>query len=186
MRVYHISPCGIVAINNKGVNMSRVSAVSDQLILLEDCSDFQTHAVTLAQEARRYIGILSTDLDPPVYDQEAFVDALSQLVRNSRFAQVHILVKNTKPLIERGHKLARLSQRLSSKVLLRRLTRQPENTDMGFMLRDNDALLYKNDDLVYRGFANYAAAVEVKRLRETFEYLWNYAEPEPDLQLLHI
>ncbi len=57
---------------------------------------------------------------------------------------------------------------------------------MGFMLRDNDGLLFKNDDLVYRGFANYAAAVEVKRLRETFDYLWQYAEPEADLQQLHI
>lgn len=166
--------------------MSQTSSVSDQLILLENCTDFQEHALSLAQVARRQIAILSTDLDIAVYDRDEFVSAISQLVRNSRFAQVQILVKNTKPLIERGHKLARLSQRLSSKVLLRKLTLQPENADMGFMLRDNDGLLFKNDDLVFRGFANYAAAVEVKRLRETFDYLWQYAEPEPDLQLLHI
>ena len=166
--------------------MSQTSSVSDQLILLENCTDFQEHALSLAQDARRQIAILSTDLDIAVYDRDEFVSAISQLVRISRFAQVQILVKNTKPLIERGHKLARLSQRLSSKVLLRKLTLQPENADMGFMLRDNDGLLFKNDDLVFRGFANYAAAVEVKRLRETFDYLWQYAEPEPDLQLLHI
>lgn len=166
--------------------MSQLSSVSDQLILLENCADFQEHALTLVKDARRYVAILSTDLDGPIYDQEDFVSALSQLVRNSRFAQVQILVKNTKPLIERGHKLARLSQRLSSKILLRKLTREPENTDMGFMLRDNDGLLFKNDDQIYRGFANYAAAVEVKRLRETFDYLWQYATPEPDLQLLYI
>lgn len=166
--------------------MNRTSTVSDQLILLESCGDFQDHAVTLARTARRHIAILSTDLDAPVYDQETFIDAISLLVRSSRFAQVQILVKNAKPLIERDHKLARLSQRLSSKILLRKLVHHPENTDMGFMLRDTDGLLFKNDDLVYRGFANYAAAVEVKRLRATFDYLWQYAEPEADLQLLHI
>ena len=166
--------------------MSQVSSVSDQLILLENCADFQQHALGLAKDARRHIAILSTDLDFPLYDQDEFVSALSQLVRGSRVAQIQLLVKHTKPLIERGHKLARLSQRLSSKVLLRKLTLQPENTDMGFMLRDNDGLLFKNDDLVYRGIANYAAAVEVKRLRETFDYLWQYAEPEADLQQLHI
>lgn len=166
--------------------MSRPSAVSDQLILLENLADFQEHAVALAQDARRYLAILSTNLDAPLYDQDVFVSAISRLVRESRFAHVNILVKNTKPLIERGHKLARLSQRLSSKVQLRKLTIEPENTDMGFMLRDNDGLLFKNDDLAYRGFANYSAAVEVKRLRETFDYLWQYAEPEADLQLLHL
>jgi hypothetical protein len=166
--------------------MSQQSSVSDALFLLENCDDFQQHSLKLVQDARRYVAILSTDLDAPIYDREEFISGLSQLVRHSRFAQVHILVKNTKPLIERGHKLARLAQRLSSKILLRKLTLEPENSDMGFMLRDSDGLLYKNDDQVYRGFANYAAAAEVKRLRETFDYLWQYAEPEPDLQLLHI
>jgi hypothetical protein len=96
------------------------------------------------------------------------------------------LVKNTQLLIERGHKLARLAQRLSSKVVIRKLTLEPENSEMAFMMCDSNGLLYKNDDQVYRGFANYAAAVEIKRLRETFDYLWQYAEPEIDLQQLYI
>ena len=166
--------------------MSRQSAVSDTLLLLEDCADFQQHAVTLAQNTRRHLAIFSTDLDAPVYDCDAFVSAVSALARASRYARIQLLVKDTKPLIERGHKLARLSQRLSSKITLRKLTVAPENTDMAFMLCDNDTLLYKNDDLAYSGFANYAAAAEVKRLRETFDYLWEHAESEADLHVLHI
>jgi hypothetical protein len=107
-------------------------------------------------------------------------------VRSSRYAQVQILVKNTKPILETGHKLAKLHQRLSSKILFRTLTVEPDNTEMGFMLCDTNALLYKNDERVYQGFANFNAAVEVKHFRDVFDYVWQYGEIEPELQMLHI
>lgn len=164
--------------------MSRQSSASDALFLLENASDFREQALKLAQSAQRQIAILSTDLDPLVYDTEEFVRTASHFARSSRYALITILVKNTQSLIDRGHQLARLSQRLSSKVQLRKLTLQPENTDMGFMLCDSHLLLYKNDDQTFRGFVNYAASVEVKRLRETFDYVWQHAIPEVNLQQL--
>ena len=166
--------------------MSEVSAVSSDLFLLDSVLDFETHALKLVTQARRNIAILSKDLDETIYGTDEFVNALSAFVRSSRNAQVQILVKDTKPLVEKAHKLAKLHQRLSSKILLRKLTVEPDNTDMGFMLCDTNALLYKNDDAFYKGFANFDAAVEVKRLRDTFDYIWQYGEPEPELQVLNI
>lgn len=166
--------------------MVEVSSVSDKLFLLDSPQEFQDYALKLVKQSRRSIAILSQDLDTLVYGNDAFVQAISEFVRSSRNAQVQILVKNTKPLVESGHKLARLHQRLSSKISLRKLTIEPPNTEMAFMLCDTDALLYKNDEAIYRGFANFDAAVEVKRLRETFDYIWQYGEAEPELQLLNI
>ena len=166
--------------------MSEVSSVSPDLFLLEGLQDFQDQSLKLVTQARRKIAILSRDLDAPIYADNAFIDAISNFVRSSRNAQLQILVKDTKPLVESGHKLAKLHQRLSSKILLRKLTVEPENTDMGFMLCDADALLYKNDESFYKGFANYDAAVEVKRLRDTFDHVWEYGEAEPELQILNI
>lgn len=166
--------------------MSEVSSVSADLFLLSSLHDFQEQSLKLLGQARRSIAILSHDLDEPLYGTQEFVQAISNFARSSRNAQVQILVKNTKPLIENGHSLAKLHQRLSSKILLRKLTIEPQNTEMGFLLCDTDALLYKNDDASYKGFANFNAAVEVKHLRETFDYIWQYGEPEPELQTLHI
>lgn len=166
--------------------MSDVSSVSSDLFLLDSLQDFQDQSLKLLSQSRRSIAILSRDLDAPIYGTLEFVQAISNFVRSSRNAQVQILVKDTKPLVETGHKLAKLHQRLSSKILLRKLTVEPQNTDMGFMLCDTDALLYKNDDAIYKGFANFDGAVEVKRLRESFDYIWQYGEPEPELQTLYI
>ena len=57
---------------------------------------------------------------------------------------------------------------------------------MGFMLGDTSKLLYKNDESAYRGFYNQAAFPEVKQLQEEFNYLWHYAEAEPEFQRLHL
>lgn len=166
--------------------MSRPSAVSPDLFLLDSCEDFQAFALQLLGKTRRYLAILSRELDPALFNSSDFVDALSQFARSSRYAEVQILVRDTQPLLERGHKLVRLAQRLSSKIAIRKLTVEAEDKDMGFMLCDSDGLLYKNDEAIYQGFANFKAAVEVKRFRETFDYIWQYGEVDPNLQQLHI
>ena len=166
--------------------MSEVSSVSPDLFLLDGLQDFQEQSLKLVNQARRNIAILSHDLDAPIYANDAFLEALSNFARGSRNAQVQILVKDTKSLVENGHKLAKLHQRLSSKILLRKLTVEPGDTDMAFILCDTNSLLFKNDDAVYKGFANFNAAVEVKRLRDTFDYIWEYGEVEPEFQILHI
>ena len=166
--------------------MSTQSPTSSDLFLLDCCEDFHSFALKLLAQAHRNIAILSQDLDLSIFDTSEFVEAISHIARNSRHAQIHILVKNTQPLLESGHKLAKLAQRLSSKISIRKLTVEPDDKKMGFILCDNDGLLYKNDDAVYQGFANLNAASEVKHLREIFEYIWQYGETEPNLQQLHI
>jgi hypothetical protein len=166
--------------------MSTPSTACENLLLLEDVADFQQHALQLAKQTRRHLAILSRTLDAPIYDNDAFVTAISQLARASRYTIIQLLVKDTDPLIERGHRLVRLSQKLSSKIILRKLTLEPNNSNEGFMLCDENGLLYKNNECEYRGFANDSATANIKHLRETFDYLWQHAVVEPRLQLLHI
>lgn len=166
--------------------MAEQSSASETLWLLDGVTDFRTYSTQLVTQSRRSIAILTRNLDSLVYATPEFEQYLSDFVRYNRNAQVQILIKDTKPAIETGHIVMRLAQRLSSKILVRKMTVEPNNKEMGFMLGDTDKLLYKNDDAVYRGFFNSAAASEIKSLREEFNYLWQYGELEPEFQLLHI
>jgi hypothetical protein len=166
--------------------MAEQSSASETLWLLDGVTDFRTYSEQLITQSRRSIAILTRDLDALVYGTPECVQHLSDFVRSSRNAQVQILIKVTKPPIESGHLLVKLAQRLSSKILVRKMTTEPNNKEMGFMLGDTDKLLYKNDDGLHRGFYNSAAASEIKSLREEFNYLWQYGELEPEFQLFHI
>lgn len=166
--------------------MAEQSSVSKDLWLLEGIEDFRHYALELVQHNRRTLAVLTRDLDELIYGTNEFTEALSTFSRSSRHTQIQILIKDTKPAIESSHQLIRLAQRLSSKIHVRKMTVEPNNKDMAFILGDTDKLLYKNDDSVYRGFFNSSAARELKPLREEFNYLWQYGEPEPEFQLLHI
>lgn len=166
--------------------MATQSAACKTLWLLDGATDFQTYSEQLISHSRRSIAILTRDLDPLVYGTPECAQQLLNFVRSSPNTQLHILIKNTKPAIETGHPLVRLAQRLSSKILVRKMTVEPNNKEMGFMVGDTDKLLYKNDDTLHRGFFNSAATSEIKSLREEFNYLWQYAEIEPEFQQLHI
>lgn len=166
--------------------MAEPSNLSDHLWLLDGIEDFREYSLELVKHNRRTLAVLTHHLDPMIYSAPDFVEAISAFSRSSRQAQIQILIKDTKPIIGFGHLLVRLAQRIPSKIQVRKMTLEPNNKDMAFMLGDTDKLLYKNDDSVYRGFFNSTAAREVKPLREEFNYLWQYAEPEPEFQLLHI
>lgn len=166
--------------------MSIQSPTSPDLFLLDCSEDFHSFALKLLTQSRRNICILSKDLDPAIFNTEEFVDTISQIARNNRYAKVQILVKDTQALLENGHKLVKLAQRLPSKITIRTLTVEPDDKKMGFILCDAHGLLYKNDDSTYKGFANYSAAAEVKHFREIFDYIWQYGETDPELQQLHI
>jgi hypothetical protein len=166
--------------------MAEQSSACKTLWLLDGVADFRSNTELLIAQSHRSIAILTQDLDALVYATPEIVQAVSTFARSSRNAQVQILIKNTKPAIEIGHPLTRLAQRLSSKIMVRKMTIEPNNKEMGFMLGDTNKLVYKNDDALHRGFFNSAAASEVKSLREEFNYLWQYGEPEPEFNLLHI
>tara|TARA_B110000116_G_C16585887_1_gene468386 strand:+ start:215 stop:715 length:501 start_codon:yes stop_codon:yes gene_type:complete len=166
--------------------MSEQSTVSDQLFLLDSAKDLREHALKLALGGRRQLKILSHHLDAALYDSEAFCSALSALARRHRSCDIQILIKDSKPLIERGHQLIRLAQRLPSKVQVRLLSQETDNNQEAFMLVDADGLLYKHDDKVMQGFANYAAGPEVKNLKPVFERLWQFSEPDSNLRQLKI
>lgn len=166
--------------------MAEQSSACNTLWLLDGTADFRIYSEQLVNQSRRSITILTRDLDALVYATPTFIQQLSDFARTNRQAQVHILIKNTKPAIASGHPLVRLSQRLPSKILIRVMTVEPNNKEMGFMLGDTDKLLYKNDDALHRGFFNSTAPSEVKSLREEFNYLWQYGELEPEFQPLHL
>ena len=166
--------------------MAEQSKASKDLWLLRSANDFREHSVNLLSSCSRQIYVLSKNLDSNIYGQCQFLDLLSKFARSGSQVEVKFLVKDFKPAIESGHPLIKLAQRLSSKIQLKKMNQEPENNDMGFMICDLRGLLYQNDETVYQGFANYNAAPEIKGLKEEFNYLWERAEVEKELQLLHI
>lgn len=160
-----------------------ISENNPNVLLLDELADFHLHALKMIREGRRQLCVLSATLDAPLYDTDEFRDAVRVFATQDRYAEARFLVKDTKPMIEHGHRLLQLARRLSGKVEVRRLTESPKNANHAWLIVDNAVLLYKHDEDAYNGYADYAAAAKCKLLLEEFTTLWElYGEEDPNLR----
>ncbi|MBN4059763.1 hypothetical protein JYU22_01765 [Gammaproteobacteria bacterium AH-315-E17] len=155
------------------------------LVLIDELDDFSKHSLQVVETSRREILLLSKTLDPALYDNDAFYQCILDLARSDRNAQVKILLKDIRPVIEQGHRILNLARRLSSKIEIRKLLIKPAKDSITYLIGDRKHLLYMHEDLIYNGFVNYAAAQESKILADEFTYLWDrHSELDPALRTM--
>ena len=158
-----------------------------RVIRLDDVDDVRYHLTQLCKITSRHINILSSHLDPTVFADDNFVNALSAMARKSRNSLIRILLRDSKRLHGLRHPLVDLSQRLSSKIEIRALTEEPQKPDCGYLVSDINRLVYFNNEETFQGFANYRGPAEVQHELEEFNNLWNrHSEVDPNLIRLSI
>ena len=152
-------------------------------------TDFYPHpfddlAVELCSDARRYIRILSPDLDHEVFDNEALCTAISALARRSRHTEVRILVQDTRALAQRGHRLLELARRIPSLVHIQVLAEHPEINNDTMVIRDMDGLLFKPGDSEHQGIHEADSRAITTAYVEQFDDLWERSVPDAELRRL--
>jgi predicted GNAT family N-acyltransferase len=145
---------------------------------------FATLAVELAITARRNLRIYSYRLDHEVFDSAELADAISELARRGRYSEIRILVSDSRPMVQRGHRLLQLSRRLSSAIAIRVLAEHPELPEATYLVRDNDGVVYKPDDIGRPGFYEPDSRASAKKFVEGFDALWRWGERDPRLRQL--
>lgn len=134
--------------------------------------------------ALRRVCILSTRLDPDIYDRDPVRDALLEFATGHPQAEVQMLVREPQALARSGHRLLRLAQRLSSHVRLRALPPACPTPEDEFLVADTGAVLCWQQTRPLRGYGVLHAPAEARRLGEAFEELWSTSEEAPELRRL--
>ena len=134
--------------------------------------------------ALRRVCILSTRLDPDIYDRDPVRDALLEFATSHPQAEVQMLVREPQALARSGHRLLRLAQRLSSHVRLRALPPACPTPEDEFLVADTGAVLCWQHARPLRGYGVLHAPAEARRLGEAFEELWSTSEEAPELRRL--
>ena len=147
-------------------------------------SPFDELAVELCNDARRTIRILSPDLDHQVFDSEALCEKISALARRSRYSDVRILVKDTRAIVQRGHRLLELSRRIPSLVHIQVLAEHPEMNDDTMVIRDMDGLLFKPGDSEHQEIVETDSKARTQSYIERFDELWERSAPDTQLRRL--
>ncbi|MCG7893802.1 MAG: GNAT family N-acetyltransferase [Candidatus Thiodiazotropha taylori] len=158
----------------------------DELFQLNRVEDHQIHAASMVRQAKRYLCLFSYDLDPSVYDTESFHDAVKQLAMRSKFSRIRILVQDNTRIVQQGHRLVDLAQRLPSVIEIRKPSDEHLDIEENFLLADDCGYLYKQQASNVMGTARYNNRHFVSRLQSTFDEAWEYGVPDRELARLHL
>lgn len=157
----------------------------------ERCREVLEGAAAIAERvpswiprALRRVCILSTRLDPEIYDSDPVRDALLEFATSHPQAEVLMLVREPQALARSGHRLVRLAQRLSSHVQLRALPPACATPEDEFLVTDTSALLCWQHARPLRGYGVRHAPADARRLIDAFQELWNLSEETPELRRL--
>lgn len=164
---------------------ARLGITPDQWAL-HNSRDNHLAALQLLSQARRECQVLSSDLDPRVFDHQDVADALSALARSSRSARINLLVTAVDDIARRGHLWLKLIQRLSTAIEVRVLHEDYTHLPFCFLIVDRNGLLYRSNAAEYEATLSFHAPQSCQEKLRWFQEAWDRSRPASELRRLHI
>lgn len=153
---------------------------------LASANDHINAALCLVKQAKKQVLIYSYDLDASVYDHEALVTELSRLGTSSRLANIKVLINNSDRMVQHGHRLVTLSQRISSHFTIHKFVADLSTVSQFFLTVDQCGFLYRNNIEAYPGKACFNSKSRVKIFNHIFYEAWDRSEADPELRRLYV
>ncbi|WP_461483209.1 GNAT family N-acetyltransferase [Porticoccus sp.] len=166
--------------------LREISDEERQRVGIEGVDEFRDQAVMLVERAQREIRIFTFKLEPGIYANNQFCDAIYSFATSHPLARVRILVKDLAQVIHQTPQLHELCLRLPSRIQIRKLETKEDCLHTEFMLVDRTGILYKQEPERFVGYVVPHAPLEAVELVEEFDNLWEQGELDPDLRRLHI
>jgi hypothetical protein len=159
---------------------------SQEKISIDTLEENRLGAIALAKQARRSLNIFSYDLDPLIYDNSEFVDAVKKLAISHSQSTVQIILQDSRKVIDNGHRLVELARRISSSVVIRKTPPELKNHAQAFLIADQTGLLYRSVGERFDGYVHFNDRFQCKHLLDFFAHTWEHSSPDPELRRLHI
>ena len=145
------------------------------------------HSCAMAEGCRRRLLVYSHRLNPDIYNQGCFVEAVRQLIIRHASTRIRLLVADTTELGRGGHRLVQFAQDMASSVEIRRRAPEFDSDLRSFLLADESGYVLRNlwHDL-NNARGSYYDPPRVRNLAEEFMQVWEQSEPDPALRRLSI
>ena len=153
---------------------------------LRGLEDNKQVAVHMVSQGQRTLNLFTPNLDPRVFDNEAFIDAVKKLAINNPRSQVRILLLDPHDVVSRGHRIVELARRISSHVFIHRADEEDHDHVDTFMVVDEVGIIRRAHNDRFEGIAEFNNPGEARLLMKTFNEAWERSQPEPELRRLHL
>ncbi len=159
---------------------------TEEVVRVESRQDNADAALALVKQCKQKLAIISHELDPFVYDQPDFVEAVRQLALKGRNVEIRILAFEPQLIVRRGHKLVDLAGKISSYIQIRKPSSQYKSFNEAVLIADEVGYLFRESIDRYKGRLNFNSRRESKHMLDVFNSMWETAISDPNFRRMHI
>lgn len=160
--------------------------VNSDDIVIDTSEDNQAAAVQLVTQGGRSLDIFTRDLEPRIYDNAAFVDAVRALAIKTPGLHVRILIVDPDFIIKHGHRLIELSRRLTSHMEIRKVHEDYCNNPEAYLVVDRRGVLHRKLATRYEAVVNFNNPRQATDLQAQFTEMWDRSKQYMDFKRLYI
>jgi hypothetical protein len=146
---------------------------------LEDC---RSAVAEIAAVARHQLSIYTPDLEPALYDQDLFLEAVKRLVLARSHGRVRVLIRDPFRAAREGQRFMQMARRLTSCIELRSVPTEHRDDACAYILADNRAIAFRPNAGRWIGFVEFSDDGIDRRHVEHFEQLWSRGRVQPELR----
>jgi hypothetical protein len=143
------------------------------LTSVEDVRAANRRAVAGAQ---RLLSIYSLDMEPALYEQPAFLEAVQRFLLSHSFAKIRVLTHRPVPYTS-PHKLAAMRRRLSGHIEIRTVNSQFAARSSGMLIADCRAIVYRAQVTTWEGVAGFEQPPIARLYLQEFDEMWVASVP---------
>jgi hypothetical protein len=153
---------------------------------VEKLAEARAVAQALAAQTQRTLLLHTEYLEPAIYDESAFLDAVTRLSHAHSQSRIWILIQDARKVVQHGHRLIEIARRMSSSIQLRRPAEQYRNYHESVLLADGCGYLHRPIAARYEGTANFHDPGKVADFEKYFMEVWERSEPDEEIKRLYI
>jgi len=158
----------------------------DNKLALSTIEQNRDASIALVIQARYKLDIVSRDLDHPLYDNQAFYDAIKQLATSSPKAKIRILIQDSEKAVKQGHRLVNLARKLTSFIDIRLQSKPYKEFNEAWLIVDDKAWIRRPFADKYSAEVNCSAARQLRDIGKEFDSMWNESSSDPNLRQLSL
>ena len=143
-------------------------------------------AVDMVDMTHRRISIYTPDLEPGVYNEERFLEAIKRLTLGKPFARIRVLISSPEHLVRNGNPFVQLARRLSACIEFRNVDEDFRHHREAFLIADETALIYRVDARKWEGIADTHEPAVARRYLGMFDEIWNASRVEAEIRELRV
>lgn len=173
-----MSGSGIEGNGNPGTGPAPAST----RLILTTMPEVREASLQVARSAQRLLSIFTNDLEPMIYGEEPFLEAIKRLVLARSYAKVRVLLADPSRAMFDGNKFLWLARRLTSCIDLRTMAPEYPASAGAFIIADDRAIVYRLRGDRWDGISDMNDPAVVRRYLTFFDEVWNMSMQESQMR----